>query len=315
MSEMANKINLKEGLKILDEAFSKTRMIMEGHDIKFSAEEYLKFYEYPICPLCVYQLCAQRTSFENSSILYERYKYGLEECIHSLVLPSLEDKNDASLLLTELLAKWSSYQKMVKWLSRFLCYLDRYYIPRVGALGLLELAFRCFHNLVNAKFNAKLIPAAMSLINQDRDGEKIDRNLLKNVVDYFYTVKSLIEVECTCYDDFEKALFTYSSAYYSQVASHGLLHYSYADYMHKVEWCLKQECERASHFFNLPLRQKLMQVVKSCLVDHVLTKLAEKHAVECYGNYTDYQDLLSKCAELNLQDPGPDRNWNMVQQP
>ncbi|KAL2943413.1 Cullin-1 [Bienertia sinuspersici] len=145
----------------------------------------------------------------------------------SQVLPTLGDKNDASLLLTELVAKWSSYQKMAKWLSRFLCYLERYYIPCVGALGLLELAFRCFHNL---------------------------RNLLKNVVDYFYTVKSLIEVECMCYDDFEKALLTYSSAYYSQVASHGLLHYSYVDFMYTVEWCLKQEYERASHFLNLPLK-------------------------------------------------------------
>ncbi|KAL2893134.1 Cullin-1 [Bienertia sinuspersici] len=162
-------------------------------------------------------------------------------CSH--VLPTLGHKNDASLLLTELVAKWSSYQKMAKWLSRFLCYLERYYFPCVGALGLLELAFRCFHNLVNAKFNAKLIPAAMSL-----------RNLLKNIVDYFYTMKSLIEVECMCYDDFEKALLTYSSAYYSQVASHGLLHYSYVDYMYKVEWCLKQEYKRDSHFLNLPLK-------------------------------------------------------------
>ncbi|KAL2894106.1 Cullin-1 [Bienertia sinuspersici] len=102
----------------------------------------------------------------------------------------------------------------------------------------------CLYALrVNAKFNAKLIPDVMSL-----------RNLLKNFVDYFYIVKSLIEVEYMCYDDFEKALLMYSSAYYSQVASHGLLHYSYADYMYKVEWCLKQEYERARHFHNLPLR-------------------------------------------------------------
>ncbi|KAL2893357.1 Cullin-1, partial [Bienertia sinuspersici] len=155
------------------------------------------------------------------------------------VLPTLGDKNDASFLLTELVAKWSSYQKMAKCLSRFLCYLERYYIPCVGALGLLELAFRCFYNLVNAKFNAKLIPAAMSLVGQ--------LLLLIRIA----TGRRLIGTEeltlecCGLFlhcekSDSSRICFTWASASFIC----GLY----------VEWCLKQEYERASHFFNLPLK-------------------------------------------------------------
>ncbi|KNA04949.1 hypothetical protein SOVF_194910 [Spinacia oleracea] len=300
---MFNELSLESGMMILDEAFSRTRKIMEGYsNVKFSTEEYQRFYE------CVYLLCVQRTSFDNSRVLYERYKNGLEECINSLVLPALENKNDET-LLTELVMKWSSYQLMARWLSRFFCYLDRFYTPRVGVCSLLELAMRCFHNLVNARFDTKLVTAAITLIHQDRNGVRIDRNTLKNVVEYFDIVRT---VGGTCYDDFEKALLETSAAHYSQIASHGLLHDSYADYTYKVQWCLNQESERATQFLNPSLREKLLQVVNSCLVD--LTKLAEKQQAENYGKSTDYQDLLSKCADLNIRDPGSDSNWNMVQQ-
>ncbi|XP_021742514.1 cullin-1-like [Chenopodium quinoa] len=303
---MVSNLSLGDGMMILDEAFSRTRKIMEGYsNVKFSAEEYQKFYE------CVYLLCVQRTSFDNSRMLYERYQNGLEECIYSLVLPSLEDKNDAA-LLTELVVKWSNYQLIARWLSRFFCYLDRFYIPRVGAFGLLELAIRCFHNLVNSRCNSKLVPAAIALINQDRNGEKIDSNILKNVVEYFDIVRT---VGGTCYDEFEKALLADSVAHYSQVASHGLLNDSWGDYTYKVQWCLNQESERSSQFLNPTLRDKLLQVVKSCLVDQVVTKFAEKQRAENQGKSADYQDLLSKCADLNLGDPGTDQSWNMVRQP
>lgn len=296
---MVYNLSLGDGMMILDEAFSRTRKIMEGHtDVKFSAEEYQRFYE------CVYQLCVQRTHFDNSRMLYERYQNGLEECIYSLVLPSLENKDDAT-ILTELVVKWSSYQLMARWLSRFFCYLDRFFIPRVGVCGLSELAVRCFHNLVNARFNTKLVTAAIALINEDRNGKKIDRNILKNVVEYFEIVRP---VGGTCYDEFEKALLEASAAHYSQIASVGLLHGSYSDYMYKVQWYLCQENERASNFLNPSLKEKLLQVVNSCLIDQVWTKLAEKQQTENYGKSTDYQDLLSKCADLNLGNPSPNLN-------
>uniref|UniRef100_A0A803MMG2 RRM domain-containing protein n=1 Tax=Chenopodium quinoa TaxID=63459 RepID=A0A803MMG2_CHEQI len=118
-----------------------------------------------------------------------------------------------------------------------------------------------------------------------------------------------------------------------------------------VQWCLNQEYVRSSQFLNPTLRDKLLQVVKSCLVDQVCTKFAEKQRAENHGKLADYQlipsryqpsvigevdicdcyaklkassfrdkifyftinttlpeDLLSKCADLNLGDPGSDQN-------
>ncbi|CAO2836693.1 unnamed protein product [Amaranthus hypochondriacus] len=303
---MACSLSLGEAMAILNEAFTRTRRVMEGYpDVKFSSEEYQRFYQ------CVYSLCVQRTAHENSKMLYDRYKIGLEECINSLVLPYLDDKS-GTILLTELLVKWSSYQLMAKWLSRFFHYLDRFYIPRVGAFGLLELAIRTFHNLVNPRYQTKLVAAAVFLIHQNRNGVMIDGNLLKKIVEYFDVAQTM---GGTCYDEFENTLLATSATYYSQIASHCLVTDSYADYMYKVQCFLEQENERANGFLNPSSKDKLMQVVKSCLVEQVLPKLHEKQQAENHDKSTDFQDLISKCAGLNLGDRSSDPNWNMVHQP
>lgn len=290
---MVYNLTTDQGMLILDEAFARTRKIMEGYPgVKFTPEEYQRFYE------CVYLLCVQKTSSENARILYERYKNGLEESINSLVLPSLEDKNGAA-LLTELMLKWSNYQVMARWLSRFFDYLDRFYIPRVGTFGLSQQAIKCFDGLVNARLKPKFIAAAILLINQDRNGEKVDRSLLKNVVEYFDVARS---VGGTCYYDFQMALFADSSAYYSQIASNGLLYDTCDGYMYKVEWCLTQENERTSYYLDQSTKRNLLEVLRSHLLDQVLPKLAEKNQAEHYGKSTDYQDMLSKCAGLNIGD-------------
>ncbi|KAH9614920.1 hypothetical protein KSS87_014141 [Heliosperma pusillum] len=285
---MVNYLALEDGMLVLDEAFSKTRMIMEGHsDVKFTPEEYQRFYE------CVYILCVQRTSSENSKILYDRYIFGLQESITSLVLPALENKDDA-LLLTALVAHWNNYNLMARWLSRFFSYLDRFFIPRVGGSGLLEQAVECFHNL----------------INQDRSGETSNRNLLQNVMEYFVQIRG--SEGKRCYEEFQEALLSNAAAYYSHIASNGLQYDSCADYMYKAQWCLNQEEERANHILDPSSKEKLLQMAKLYLVDQALAKLADKKQAENCGSSTDYQDLLSKCAGLNIGDRSRDPNWRIA---
>ena len=75
---------------------------------------------------------------------------------YSQILPALEDKNGAP-LLTELMLKWSGYQVFARWLSRFFEYLDRFYVPRVEGFLLLDLAVKCFDDLVSCS-NVCLLP-------------------------------------------------------------------------------------------------------------------------------------------------------------
>jgi cullin 1 len=52
-------------------------------------------------------------------------------------------------LLRELVQRWKNHKVMVRWLSRFFHYLDRYYVSRKLLLPLRELGTTCFHDLVS----------------------------------------------------------------------------------------------------------------------------------------------------------------------
>lgn len=41
-------ISLEEGMLVVEEAIVKATKIMEGYEMKFTGEEYQRFYEYPL---------------------------------------------------------------------------------------------------------------------------------------------------------------------------------------------------------------------------------------------------------------------------
>jgi len=63
------------------------------------------------------------------------------------VLPSLREKHD-EFMLRELVKRWANHKVMVRWLSRFFHYLDRYFIARRSLPPLNEVGLACFRNQV-----------------------------------------------------------------------------------------------------------------------------------------------------------------------
>lgn len=63
-------------------------------------------------------------------------------------MPSLREKHD-EFMLRELVKRWSNHNVMVKWLSRFFNYLDRYFIVRRSLPSLNEVGLVCFRDQVS----------------------------------------------------------------------------------------------------------------------------------------------------------------------
>lgn len=62
-------------------------------------------------------------------------------------MPSLREKHD-EFMLRELVKRWTNHKVMVRWLSRFFHYLDRYFIARRSLPALNEVGLTCFRDLV-----------------------------------------------------------------------------------------------------------------------------------------------------------------------
>ncbi|KAH1231986.1 Cullin-1 [Glycine max] len=200
------------------------------------------------------------------------------------VLPSLREKHD-EFMLRELVKRWANHKIMVRWLSRFFHYLDRYFIARRSLPPLNEVGLTCFRDLVYKELNGKVRDAVISLIDQEREGEQIDRALLKNVLDIF------VEIGMGQMDhyenDFEAAMLKDTSAYYSRKASNWILEDSCPDYMLKAEECLKREKDRVAHYLHSSSEPKLLEKVQHELLSVYANQLLEKEHSGCHALLRD----------------------------
>ncbi|KAL9257937.1 Cullin-1-like protein, partial [Drosera capensis] len=141
-----------------------------------------------------YTMCTQKPPHEYSQQLYDNYRESFEEYITSIlnsvfpvilgnctsthlyikkfvggsnsglykVLPSLKEKHD-EFMVRELVKRWQNHKVMVRWLSRFFHYLDRYFIARRLLPPLNEVGLTCFRSLVYTELNVKVRDAVISL--------------------------------------------------------------------------------------------------------------------------------------------------------
>ncbi|AQK42190.1 Cullin-1 [Zea mays] len=278
-------IDLEEGWAFMQKGITKLKNILEGKpEPQFSSEDYMMLYT------TIYNMCTQKPPQDYSQQLYDKYRESFEEYIASMVLPSLREKHD-EFMLRELVQRWSNHKVMVRWLSRFFYYLDRYFISRRSLTPLKEVGLTCFRELIYQEIKGQVKDAVIALIDKEREGEQIDRALLKNVLDIFVEI-GLGQMECY-ENDFEDFLLKDTTEYYSVKAQSWILEDSCPDYMIKVpridgrcffqkaEECLKREKERVGHYLHISSEQKLLEKVQNELLAQYATPLLEKEHSGC----------------------------------
>ncbi|KAK9065572.1 hypothetical protein SSX86_014973 [Deinandra increscens subsp. villosa] len=284
-------IDLEQGWDFMQKGITKLKNILEGlPEPQFSSEDYMMLYT------TIYNMCTQKPPHDYSQQLYDKYRESFEEYITSAVLPSLREKHD-EFMLRELVRRWSNHKVMVRWLSRFFHYLDRYFIARRSLPPLNEVGLSCFRDLVYKEVNGKVRDAVISLIDQEREGEQIDRALLKNVLDIFVEI-GMGQMEYY-ENDFESSMLKDTAAYYSRKASNWILDDPCPDYMLKAEECLKREKDRVSHYLHVSSEPKLLEKVQHELLSVYATQLLEKEHSGCHALLRDDKvDDLSRMYRL-----------------
>ncbi|GLT32633.1 hypothetical protein SLA2020_072860 [Shorea laevis] len=288
---MDRTIECDQGWDNVQKVITKWKKISEEQpEQPFSSEEYMMFYT------TIYKMCTQKPPHDYSEQLYDKYWEAFEEYITSTVLPSLREKHD-EFMLSELVKRWSNHKVMVRWLSRIFLYLDRHFIPRKSLPTLNEVGLTCFRDLVYNEINGKVRDAVITLINKEREGEQIDRELLKNVLGIFVEI-GMGSMECY-ENDFEEPMLIDTVRYYSHKATSWILEDSCPDYMLKSEECLRKERERVSHYLHSSSVPKLVEKVQHELLVVFANELLEKEHSGCRALLRDDKvDDLSRMYRL-----------------
>lgn len=219
-------------------------------------------------------MCIQKPPHDFSQKLYDAYEESIDEYINSTVAPSLREKSN-EFLLRELARRWSDHKIMVRWLSRFFFYLDRYFVSRRSLPSLREAGINCFHKLIYEEFKCKAADAVIALINLEREENLIDKALLNNIKDMYVELGMNRGIEFYV-NDLENTLLNDASDYYSRKASLWIVEDSCPDYMIKVEDCLKKEKARVSHYLHSSTETRLLEKVLHQLLALHFNELLEK---------------------------------------
>ncbi|GKU86772.1 hypothetical protein SLEP1_g1252 [Rubroshorea leprosula] len=149
---------LDQGWDYLQKGITKLKKILEEQPVQpFSGEEYMMLYT------TIYNMCTQKPPHDYSQQLYDKYREAFEGYITSTVLPSLIEKHD-EFMLRELVKRWLNHKVMVRWLSRFFHYLDRYFIAQRTLPALNEVGLTCFREQVYNVIKDKVRDAVIILI-------------------------------------------------------------------------------------------------------------------------------------------------------
>ncbi|KAJ8440631.1 hypothetical protein Cgig2_031048 [Carnegiea gigantea] len=266
-------LSLEEGWAQMEKGITKLKRILEGlPETPFNSEEYMMLYtcdggnSHTLKYRTIYNLCTQKPPHDYSEQLYKNYKQAIEDYINSMVLPALRDKHD-EFMLKELVKRWLNHKIMIRWLSRFFHYLNRYFVTRRSLPVLNDVGLSCFRDLVYEEFHVKAKDSVLALIYAEREGAQIDRTLLKNVLDVS------IEIgmgRLTYYEsNFEEHFLSDTAAYYSTKASSW------------CEECLKKEKDRVTHYLHSSTEPKLVEEVQRELLLVHENQLLEKENSGC----------------------------------
>ncbi|CAD6231357.1 unnamed protein product [Miscanthus lutarioriparius] len=274
MAHNRKTILLDEGWPHMMAGFEKLKLILAGEPgVAFASDEYMHLYT------TIYNMCTQKPANDYSAQLYERYQNLLDGYITATVLPSLQDKH-GEFLLKELVVRWKNHKLMVRWLSRFFYYLDRYFITRRSLMPLKKVGWDSFKTRVFDNHKATVTSILIAMVDEDRVGQIIDRTLVKNVLDIYIELDS--DSGSKLYnEDFEDVFLKATIDYYSRKAQAWIVEDTCPEYMVKAEECLQKEKQRVAQYLHANTEPRLMEDVQGELLARHIEQILRKQNSGC----------------------------------
>jgi len=180
----------------------------------------------------------------------------------ALNVASAVDEN----FLSELNKSWNDHKISMLMIRDILMYMDRVYVSQQGVATVYDLGLGLFRENIarHPKIKDRLLTTNLTLIYKERNGEVIDRGLLKSITQMLIDLG--INARTVYEDDFEKHFLSVSAQFYQVESQEFIASNSCSDYMKKVEIRLKEELARVSHYLDPSTESKIKEVTERELI-------------------------------------------------
>ncbi len=265
-------------------------------------------------------MCIQREPHNFSAPIYNKMGESLEAYFEGTFSPSLAKARQSGGLgkefLREWVKRWRNARFAVSGMRRMFMYLDRFHVPNSEELlTTKEHGFALFRDSIFAHFKDDARKAILGFIARERDGESVDRELLKQSIAVFVEMGQCFpKTDLQFYrEDFHKHLVTQASQHYSQTSSLWMEEMSAPHYLRRAEQCINEDKQRLTSYCHQASAEGLLKATRDALLksheDALLAKetginqmLAAKSLLKddlsrLYSLYADVKEGLGPVSE------------------
>ncbi|XP_013859569.1 cullin-4B [Austrofundulus limnaeus] len=233
--------------------------IQNSTSIKYNLEE-------------LYQAVENLCSHKISAKLYKQLRSVCEDHIKAQIDQFREDALDSVLFLKKIDKCWQDHCRQMIMIRSIFLFLDRTYVlqnsmlPSIWDMG-LEL-FR-FYIISDLKVQSKTIDGILLLIERERNGEAIDRSLLRSLL-------SMLSDLQIYQDSFEQRFLEETNRLYAAEGQRLMQEREVPEYLHHVNKRLEEEADRVITYLDQSTQKPLIATVEKQLLGEHLTAVLQK---------------------------------------
>ncbi|CAF2687316.1 unnamed protein product [Rotaria sp. Silwood2] len=209
-------------------------------------------------------LCTTSTNDTNTSpptLLYDNLRKVLDEHIQTFLPILLSETNDSNDYLRVLNSIWNDHIIRASLIRQLFIVLDRTYVLHAAVPSIWELNQDLFRRYImqNSIISNRCINGILKLIEQERRGETIDRNLVKNLI------RMLIDLHLYR-KDFEPSFLQSTEELYHNEGRHLIQKLEISQYLMHVERRLREEQARLINYIDQSTKVQLIHTVENNLI-------------------------------------------------
>lgn len=220
----------------------------------------------------LYKAVENLCSHDMSMVLYDKLKKICEDHVKKTIEQLLGDGMDNVLFLNKIDSLWESHCRQMTMIRSIFLYLDRVYVLKHSTiLSIWDVGLQLWRvNIMgNTIVQTKTVDGLLYLIDKERNGEPVSRQLLKCLL------RMLADLQM--YNDaFEPKFLVQTDLLYAQEGQKFMIEVDVPNYLQHVVKRLKEEAERLLHYLEPGTRKPLISCVENQLISKHLSNILSK---------------------------------------
>jgi cullin 1 len=149
---------------------------------------------------------------------------------------------------------------MVKWMQKFFQYLDRFYVEINSLTPLTDQGYKQFKTVVFGPILHNIISAILDSIHREREGELIDDDLLKKVVEIFLFLSqdNMLQDSLNCRKQLEDKILEQTKSFYQRTCQDLLERESLSGYLQLANKFYNEEKSRCERYLIWDIKEKIL---------------------------------------------------------